>query len=597
MANIYKVLKSLFSAISMAYKASPVFTILAFIVEVPIVLIGFLLLYLSREIINHIEIGIRLNYSLPQAVNSFLPYFALTLISTISIMFLLYFKGIVNERQKLNFGSHIDKTILEQSVKLGIDRFDNAQFYDTIATVNSNKTRINALIYRVIFFTSNFLSLVIAISIAIQSSSLIYPVLIIILCIPALFTKSIYYTKLYDYEVAERRIQRQMSYLAGITTQKSAAKEVRFYRMADFVVPKYISLNTRYLNGFRALIYKHGMVDSFFNILPIFGVMYCLYHIVISISAGYSNIGDFMFMLGIFSAVQNSFLSLVEDAAKAQEGDLALQAYNAYMTEQPTILDSGDEILKDANIITFENVSFIYPLSKTTVFDNASFTINLKQKNALVGMNGSGKSTFIKLILRFYDTNYGRILINGKDIKSYTLGSLRDTFSVMFQNFITYSFSIRDNVSFSSYKNRNDDEEIWKAIKMTGLYETLKNHSLDDSISKDFDDDGLELSGGQKQKLAMARCVFSKAPILIMDEPDASLDAKSEREIIDILNNSFNDKGLIFISHRLSNINKMDKIYVFGEATVIEEGTHEELMMQKGKYYDLFILQAEKYTV
>lgn len=583
----------------MVIKSSPFYTILALILEVVMVLTGYVLLFLSREIINIIGNNISLNISFSQIAAQLYPYFILSVLVTVAVLFVQYLKGLVNELQQLRFGLYIDKTILEKATQLDIAYFDNAQFYDIISTINANKPRMYSLIYRVIFLGSNLISLITALSIAIYSVKPIYPLLIIFLCIPALITKGRYYIKLYEYENENRGQQRKMSYLIGISLDKTTAKEIRFYRMAEFIMEKYHSINKKYLNGYKKMIYREGTMDSVFNILPIVGVMICQYFVVMDIVSGRSTLGDFMFLLGVFHSVQNSFVSLIDDVSKIQESERVLKTYQEYRNIKPFVVDAGKVILEKLHTIAFDDVSFSYPLSDIKVFDHASFTLKMNEKNGLVGINGSGKSTFVKLILRLYDVTSGSILVNGQDIKNYSINSIKNAFSTVFQNFVTYSFSIRDNVAFSSYEDRADDKRIIDALKVAGLYDELANGKdidLDTYISKDFYDNGFELSGGQKQKLAIARCAFKNAQVLIMDEPDASLDARSEWDILGRINEIQKGRGLVFISHRLSNTREMDRIFIFENGKVTEEGSHKELLEKRGSYYELYSLQAQKYS-
>lgn len=593
------IVANLLASIIMVYKSSPLYTILALFLEVLTVLMGYVLLYMSREITNILGNGISLNDSFSQVIGQLLPYFVVSVLVTVIILFMQYFKGLVNELQQLRFGLFIDKTVLKKATSLDIAYFDNAPFYDIISTITANKPRMYTLIYRVIFLGSNFISLVIALIIAIQAVAPIFPILIILLCIPALLTKGRYYIKLYDYENDNRGLQRRMSYLLGISGDKSTAKEIRFYQMADFIMTKYLSINKKYLEGFKKMLYREGIIDSVFNILPTVGVMLCQYFVVTNIINGKSTLGDFMFLLGVFTSVQSSFLSLIEDISKVQESEHVLGSYEKYMAVKPLVDDSGTEILQQIKTITFKDVTFSYPFSDIKVFDHASFTLNANEKNGIVGINGSGKSTFVKLVLRLYDVTSGHILVNGQDVKNYTAKSLKSVFSTVFQDFVTYSFSIRDNVAFACYQDRDDDSRIVQALKVAGLYDELAGENginLDICISKDFDDNGLELSGGQKQKLAIARCAFRNSQVLIMDEPDASLDAKSEWEILHNISEIQKGRGLILISHRLSNTNGMDRIFVFERGRVTEEGNHKELMEKRGSYYELYSLQAQKYS-
>ena len=211
-------------------------------------------------------------------------------------------------------------------------------------------------------------------------------------------------------------------------------------------------------------------------------------------------------------------------------------------------------------ILVMEMISKSFPGVKA--LDSVNFTVYENEVMALLGENGAGKSTIIKLLLRFYEPDNGEIRINGEKIQNYRVDSLRARFSIIFQDFITYSLSIKENVIISDLKKENDEDEVWSALRYSGVLTYFKDKkiTLETNVGKEYDDNGIELSGGNRQKLAIARAIFRKADFLIMDEPNSALDITAEKDLFDKIKILYKDKGIIMISHRLGNLDFVDKI-------------------------------------
>lgn len=246
--------------------------------------------------------------------------------------------------------------------------------------------------------------------------------------------------------------------------------------------------------------------------------------------------------------------------------------------------------------VEFRDVSFRYPNTDTYVLRHVNLKFKVGEKLAVVGMNGSGKTTFIKLMCRLYDPTEGEILLNGVNIKKYDYNEYMSIFSVVFQDFRLFSFSLGQNVSASASYDR---EKVTECLKKAGFTDRLNSlpNGLDTFLYKDFNADGVEISGGEAQKLALARALYKSTPFIILDEPTAALDPISEYEVYSKFNEIAGNKTAIYISHRLASCRFCDKIAVFHEGEIIQNGTHEELLTDsKGKYYELWNAQAQYYT-
>ncbi len=245
--------------------------------------------------------------------------------------------------------------------------------------------------------------------------------------------------------------------------------------------------------------------------------------------------------------------------------------------------------------IVVENISFKYPNSDKEVLKNISFTIPYGQNLALIGENGVGKTTLVKILLRIYDPFEGRILINGIDLKDIPEDLFFKLYSTLFQSFGKFYLTIRENLQLAS-GDRLDDEEYIKALKLSNAWNYVKDFpkTLDQQLGPTYKE-GVDLSGGQWQQLAIARAFIRKAPVLVLDEPTSAIDAKAETEIFDRLHRETNNNTLIFISHRFSTIKDAERILVMDKGKIIEDGDHSKLMQKEGKYAKLYSMQAERY--
>jgi ABC-type multidrug transport system fused ATPase/permease subunit len=272
------------------------------------------------------------------------------------------------------------------------------------------------------------------------------------------------------------------------------------------------------------------------------------------------------------------------------------------MKEEPTVVPTVAEPVSVqrgcAHTIEFKNVSFRYPGTGRDVLKNINLTLRPGETAVLVGLNGAGKTTFIKLLTRLYDPTEGQILLDGKDLKEYDVKELYSMFGIIFQDFGKYAVNVTENIKFGDVNGTHADEDIKNAALSANADEFIQKLPVgyETPLMRIFEQDGIELSIGQWQKLAIARAFYSTSDILILDEPTASLDPIAEQEIFNQFDVLRKDKTTIFVSHRLSSATIATKIIVLEYGELIEEGTHKELMEKKGKYYDLFSTQARRYV-
>lgn len=294
--------------------------------------------------------------------------------------------------------------------------------------------------------------------------------------------------------------------------------------------------------------------------------------------------------------MKSSIASLFETYNTLYENDLYINDYLFFLNIDHEKEQVGDRkiYLSDIEKIEFKNVSFSYPNSRTQALHNVSFTISKGERIAVIGNNGAGKTTIIKLLLKLYDPQSGEIEINGTNIKNYDVISLRKTFSVLFQDYTIYPFSIRDNITLGQELSVEKIEYSLQCVDLLKKIQSLIN-GIDTPITSQMNNSGVEFSGGESQRLALARIYASSSNFVVLDEPTSNLDPLIEYNLYKSLLSTLGEKTIIIISHRLTFTYKMDRILCFNDGRLIEDGSHDELLKHNGYYAQIYHLSTEKY--
>lgn len=337
-----------------------------------------------------------------------------------------------------------------------------------------------------------------------------------------------------------------------------------------------------------------GSVIEAINIL---GVFLTLIVSMLDLLTKKIGIGDFQYNLNMVLRLQSQTKGLMYDIDRFLVNNKKLNELQEFINIIPETEISGTKIPSVNPMIEFINVSFKYPNTEEYVLKNCSFVIEPGEKVGLIGLNGSGKSTIIKLIFGFYKPNEGKILLDGINLNEYDIYKLRKRFSVLFQDYVTYCLPLREIIALSDFKERFNEEKLLNACKTSGLYDVIKDWSggFDSVLGRFYADNGKNFSGGQWQLAGLARAYFKESKYVVLDEPSAALDPISEDRIFEQLYHLSEGKSSITISHRLSNTTTADKILVLDQGRIIEQGSHFALLKQNGRYAHLFSLQAKKY--
>ena len=439
------------------------------------------------------------------------------------------------------------------------------------------------------FITSPWLSVLIFLAILINVFVSMYSNSTMTKKMYLLMNNAIQFNRVFDY------------YLENYITNYHTGKDIRVYNQLSVIKSEYLSL----LNTARLLIKKISRNQAKYSMLITVSttLLSCIIYLYIGIKAllGLFGVGYIVQYIGSITQFATGFTEFMTQLAILKTNNKVLKIYFEFFNMPDDINQGTLPVKKNCTDeykieIEFKNVSFKYPHTENYVIKNLNLKLSTGKSFAIVGRNGSGKTTMIKLLLRLYVPTEGQITLNGIDIQEYQYNDYIDIFGVVFQDFKIFSFSLGQNVSA---RMCYDQSKAKACLAKAGFSDRLANMSkdLDTCLYKDFEEDGVEISGGEAQKIALARALYKDAPFIILDEPTAALDPIAEYEIYSKFNEIVENKTAIYISHRLSSCRFCQNIIVFDNGQIVQSGSHEELVTdENGKYYELWHAQAQYYT-
>ncbi|HET9659538.1 MAG TPA: ABC transporter ATP-binding protein [Thermomicrobiales bacterium] len=494
---------------------------------------------------------------------------------------------------------HVQQIIMRHANSLDLADFENATYYDQLQqaqreSANRPVQMVSGVfgLARSIITFATMVGLLVGLSPWIAVAALISP-------IPAFISGSRY--SWWGFQQMRRLspTRRMMSYLTTVLTTDSFNKEIKLYTLGDHFIDRYDEISQGYYEETRSLLVRRYLAGFGWGALTIVASSATFLYVAVQAVRGVISLGQLTVFTQAAQQVQNSFQGLLGGFQSIYEHGLYLSTLYDLLDREPQISAPDNPVpvrVPFEKGIEFRNVTFTYPGRPEPALNDVSFKIDLGETVAVVGKNGAGKSTIVKLLGRLYDPEKGQILVDGVDVRDYDPAELRKQFGMMFQDYAMYQLPVSENIGVGNVARVRDHEAIESAATRGGatrLIESLPDR-YDTVLGKWFED-GHQLSGGEWQRVALSRAFMRDAQILILDEPTSALDAEAEYDLFARIKQLAEGRMAIFISHRFSTTRRADRILVLENAKLIEQGTHAELMMLGGRYSELFNLQAESY--
>ena len=507
----------------------------------------------------------------------------------------------VREYQVIKFVNNLNNEINSKCMNIDFEQFNDSAFQERVHFISTMARGDNYLNNLTIAFQtiSQFVTLMgIIVIITMLNIWLLLVALVMIALQAVLHLARLKYNRKYNFDTINER--RKITYATQLTRDIDVKKDIQIFDMGDFILNKVVSIQKKLLTFDKKRIQVGGVIEIMTHLLSI--SFQVTAYVILGIEAfqGKISIGDFTKGISSLINFMSASTFLTMNILNYGDGIFYLHKYKSFQKFKSKFDRTSDYItFDDIDLnhieIEFRNVSFRYPNSTDFVLKNINLTIKNSEKLAIVGYNGAGKTSFALLLTRMYDPTEGTIYLNGIDIRNIDYKDYMRIFSTVNQDFALLAFSILENISNKEIVTEKEKETIIKLLQDNGMGERIKKmyRELDTPVTKILEPSGVDLSGGEKQKIAIVRALYKNSPVLILDEPTSALDPVAEHKIYQRFAEMSDSRTTVYISHRIYSTRFCDKIAVFDKGEMKEYGTFGELMEQKGLYYDFYQQQAE----
>ncbi|SDP80345.1 ATP-binding cassette, subfamily B [Mucilaginibacter sp. OK268] len=496
------------------------------------------------------------------------------------------------------FSNYTSVRIMEHAATLDLDQFEDSVFYDKLERARQQTVGRTILLSQVMSQVQDLITMgFLAVGLMAFNPWLI--VLLLIAIIPAFLGESYFNDQSYALTRGQTPERRELDYVRYLGASDETAKEVKIFDLSGFIIDRFRLLSDKFYDDNKRLAIKRSLWGTFFAMLGSLGYYAAYLVIIVRTVNGSVTIGELAFLAGSFRQLRALLEGILTRFTAVSQGAIYLRDFFEFFEIVPKIKLAEHALPFPKTIqqgFTFEDVGFRYINSDRWANRHLNFTLYPGEKLALVGENGAGKTTLVKLLARLYDPTEGRILLDGIDLKQYDLTDLRLNVGVIFQDYLRYQMSFAQNIAVGKISEKDNRPLIENSARqsLADILAAKLPGNYDQQLGKRFAD-GVELSGGEWQKVALARAYMRDAQLLILDEPTSALDARAEYNVFERFAELTKGKSAVLISHRFSTVRMADRILVLEKGELIEIGSHQELLLKGGRYAELFDLQAAGY--
>lgn len=583
--------------LALLWQASPRWTLISSLLMGLEILLGIGLLYLLKRLVDVITFSLAEGEGMQLA--PVLLFVGLTAACSVGFMGARALARVAREAQSMEVADHVDGRIHAQAVGLDFSFYESPRYFDTLQRARMAGGARPAQVVTNLMQLGRGLLMLGAITVLLATISWMLLPILLVAVLPALLVRLLFTRELHQWQRRRTQLERRSGYLDTLLTSDFHAKELRLNQLGHFLIEQFRAIRQQIRSEQMRIIQRSSR-----NEFLVGGFASLVFFLALGVLAwqtaeGANSVGDLVLFLLILQRAQSTGQELVSQASRLYEDHLYMGMLFEFFDVRPRVAEPEAPLAlpeRPRQGFRVEHLHFAYPNTEREVLRDINLEIRPGQIIALVGGNGSGKTSLIKLLCRLYDPDGGRILLDGTDIRHFESEAYRRQLSVIFQDYGRYADTVRENIRFGDVSSPRDTPLVAEAAEKAGAMEFIQAlpRGLDTRLSRMFDD-GVDISVGQWQRIALARAFMHRSNLVILDEPTSSMDPGAEFALFENFRERIGERSALIISHRLSTVRMADYIYVLDDGEIREQGTHDELMARAGHYAKLFSMQAYHY--